>query len=98
MAHKVLHSLLNEVTSRKWFSFMADETKDISNREQLLLCIRSVSDSYVVHEDLVGLFQLENTTAISLHACTKDSLLRLGLMMDKCRVRLMMEHNHFKGM
>ena len=38
---------------------MADETQDVSNREQLVLCIQSVSDIYVVHEDLVGLFQLE---------------------------------------
>ena len=36
MLHKVLRSLLSEVTSRKWFSLMTDVTRDVSNRELLV--------------------------------------------------------------
>ena len=42
MALKVLCSLLLDIKSRHWFSLMADETRDVSNREQLVLCLRWV--------------------------------------------------------
>ena len=85
MAHKVLRSLLCDISSRKWYAIMADETRDISNREQLVLCIRSVSDNYVVHEDMVGLYQLDDTTSSTIHSCLKDSLLRMSLQIENCR-------------
>ena len=85
MAHKVLRSLLSDISSRKWYANMADETRDISNREQLVLCIRSVSDNYVVHEDMVGLYQLDDTTSSTIHSCLKDSLLRMSLQIENCR-------------
>ncbi len=46
MAHTALHSLLADVNSSPWFSLMADETRDISNREQLVICLRWVSEKY----------------------------------------------------
>ena len=42
MAYKVLCSLLAEISSRSWFSLLADETRNISNHEQLVLCLRWV--------------------------------------------------------
>jgi hypothetical protein len=97
MAHKVLRSVLSEINSRRWFALMADETRDISNREQLVLCIRSVSDSYVVYEDMISLSLLESTTAIALHACIKDNLLRMGIMFDKCRGQVYDGASSFQG-
>ena len=85
MAHRVLHSLLSEISSRSWFSLLADKTRDISNREQLVLCMRWVSDHYEVFEDQIGLLQLENTTAETIYSSLKDGLLRLGVPFDKCR-------------
>ena len=40
MAHEVLRSMLSEM-----FSHTADENRNISNREQLVMCIRWVSES-----------------------------------------------------
>ncbi len=40
MAHTTLRSLLADINSSPWFSLMADETRDISNREQLVICLR----------------------------------------------------------
>ena len=39
-------------TTVKVYSVMGDETADISNKEQLILCIRWVDDDLQVHEDL----------------------------------------------
>ena len=48
MAHNVLRSLLSEISSRSWFSLLADETRDISNCEQLVLCLRWISEHYEI--------------------------------------------------
>ena len=65
MAHKVLRSLISDVQSHKWYSILADETRDLSNHEQMVICLRWVSDEYEVFEDLIGPVQLDNTPGIS---------------------------------
>ena len=84
MAHLVLHSLLVDMLPQCWFSLLADETRDISNREQLVFCIRWVSESYEINEDFVALVQLENTTAATIYEAIKDALLRLGMQFENC--------------
>ena len=85
MAHRVLRSLLGDMLPQRWFSLLADETRDISNREQLIVCIRWVSESYEINEDAVGLVQLENTTAETIHKALKDAILQLGIQFENCR-------------
>ena len=55
---------------------MADETADVSNKEQLVICIRWVDKSFVVHEDFIGMHPLPRTTAHQVVAVLKDVLLR----------------------
>ena len=68
-----------------WFALLADETRDISNREQLVLCIRWVSDCYEISEDFVELIQLSNTTDETIHKSLKVSLMSLGFQFENCR-------------
>lgn len=42
---------------------MTDETADISNEEQLVICLRWVDNELQAHENFVGLFLLETTKA-----------------------------------
>ena len=85
MGHSLLRSILANILSQQWFALLADETRDISNREQLVLCIRWVSESYEIHEDVVGLIQLENTTAETIHKALKSSMISLGFLLENCR-------------
>ena len=85
MANKVLFALLSDVHKNRWFSILADETRDISNREQLTITLRTVSESYEIKEDLFGLAQLDETTAEHIHLIIKDCLLRLGIPIANCR-------------
>ena len=78
MANDVLRSMLASMFRQHWFALLAGETRDISNREQLVLCIRWVSDCYEISEDFVGLIQLSNTTAETIHESLKVSLKSLG--------------------
>ena len=64
---------------------MADETRDISNHEQLAICIRWVDRCYEVHEDLIGMVHVESTTSNSLTAAIKDVLICCVLPLHQCR-------------
>ena len=64
---------------------MADETRDISNNEQLAIIIRWVDMNYDIHEDLIGMVHVPATTSTTLTADIKDVLIRCILPLDLCR-------------
>ncbi len=83
--------------SQHWYALLTDEARDISNREQLVLCIRWVSDSYEIHKDVVGLIQVSDTTAATIHKSLKDSLIGLGFQLDNCRGQAHDGASNFQG-
>ncbi|XP_025107400.1 zinc finger MYM-type protein 1-like [Pomacea canaliculata] len=85
MAHSILRSVLADIRQANWFAILADETRDISNREQLVICIRWVTEQYEVVEEPVGLLQLDNSSAVTIFSALKDCLIRLNLPVEKCR-------------
>ena len=85
MGTSLLRQLLKRIREAVSFSVMADETRDISNHEQLAICIRWVDRCYEVHEDLIGMVQVESTTSNSLTAAIKDILIRCVLPLQQCR-------------
>ena len=84
MANQLLQKLLNEVRSAEWYSIIADETRDISGAERLGVSIRWVENDYQVHEDLIGLVEVEATDAAALCSIIKDVLLRVNLQLSQC--------------
>ena len=64
------------------YSILADETRDLSNCEQMVIRFCYVSDEY---EDLIGLVQLDNITAETIYSALKDSITHLGLDFANCR-------------
>ena len=64
---------------------MADEVTDALNDEQFVLCLRSVDDDLVPHEDLIGLYKVPNICADTLVSCIRDAFIRKNLSMNKCR-------------
>ena len=61
---------------------MVDETTDLSNVEQLVMCLRYVDDDLDVYEEFVGLHSLESTTATVIVSTIKDILLLLNLRLE----------------
>ena len=59
----MLRNLARNIQQAKFYSVMGDETADISNKEQLILCIRWVNDDLQAHEDFIGIHKLPNITA-----------------------------------
>ena len=59
-------------------------SRDISGSEQLSVLLRWVDDNYTIHEDLVGLMEVEMTDAETLTSTLKDVLLRCNLQLSQC--------------
>ena len=58
---------------------MADELTDVPNKEQLMICLRSIDEELEAHEHFVGLHYVDSIKADTLVAVLKDVLLKLDL-------------------
>ena len=84
MAHQLLRQLLSDIRSANQFALIVDKTMDMSRVEQLGISLRWVDDDYNVHEDLIGLFEVEVTDAATLSSTIKDTLIRCNLDLAQC--------------
>jgi len=62
---------------------MADEGDDVTNQQQLTVCLRWVDDSLEVHEDFLCLYSIPDTTADTITAAIKDVLHEMNLHLHK---------------
>ena len=85
MGQDVLRGILVKIREAGYFGLMADETRDISNKEQLAVCCRWVDEGYNVHEDPLGLLQISSCTADSIVSHLKDVLVRCISSLNQCR-------------
>ena len=87
MGNEVLRSIVADIHQQsKLFSIISDESRDISNKEQLTCVLRWVSTTDLsVHEDFLGMYQLEKTDAETITSSLKDILLRCNLKTEDLR-------------
>ena len=64
---------------------MKDEVADVSNREQVVICMRWVDDDFHPQEDFIGLHQVGSIASVELVAVLRDTLLCMNLNIRKCR-------------
>ncbi len=67
------------------YTIMADESADVSNKEQLVFCIRWVDDELIVHKDFIGMHPMQGTSADQIVFIIKDVLLRMNLRLEDAR-------------
>ena len=63
LARDVQTQVLEKIRTRKFFAVICDETRDISGKEQMSVCVWTVDEMFNVEEDFLGLYMLEETTA-----------------------------------
>ena len=85
MGLSVLRGLLSDIRRAYWFSLIADEATDTSNKEQLVICIRWVDEEFHIHEDPVELIDLPKTDSTTITNALKDCLIRFSLPLSQCR-------------
>jgi hypothetical protein len=75
------------VKAAKWYTVIADEVSDVSNKEQLSIVLRYVdSDTLAVREDLVGFTECDSgTSGRSLAAKITTTLEGYGLQLSDLR-------------
>ena len=84
MAHEIVRDLSDEIRETI-FATICDEYTDVSNKEQLTICLRWADDYLESHEDLIGFYELTNIKSERIVAAIKDALLRTQLSLGKCR-------------
>ena len=85
MAMRVLRQIAGSLQSASFFTVMADETTDVSNVEQVVVCLRWVSETFEVEEEFVGLYKVASTGAEVIYGAIADVLLRLNLSISNVR-------------
>ena len=85
MALGMLRQISANIQNATFFTIMADETAHISNKEQLVICIRWVDDCFLIHEDFIGMLPLEKTNADQVVAILKNASLRINLNIQRAR-------------
>lgn len=84
MANNVMRKLLEEVRGN-YYSIMADEYTDVSNKEQLTFCLRWVTDDLDVIEKFLGFYEIPNISSVTIVSAIKDILTRYQLNLNMCR-------------
>ena len=64
---------------------MVDKTIDVSNIEQVVICLKWVNENFEIQEEFVGLYEVEYTSAEKIFAAITDVFLRLNLPISKVR-------------
>ena len=59
----MVRKIARDIQQTKCYSVMGDKTADISNKEQLFLCIRQVDDDLQAQEDFIEINKIPNTTS-----------------------------------
>jgi hypothetical protein len=85
MALQVLQDVSSSLQKSEFFSVLADETADSSNKEQLVVCVRWVDDNFEAHDEFLGLQQLEDGSAQSIVQGIKTAIEKMGLQINKLR-------------
>lgn len=74
MALRIVRELAASTQKAKCFCIMADEVTNVSNKEQVVVCFRSVDDQFQPHEDFIGLHSVESIKADTLVKVLKDTI------------------------
>ena len=85
MSLTILREISKNIQNSVYYTIMADEVTDSSNKEQFVVCLPWVDHDLVTHEELVGLYAVDNITSETLVNSLKDVLLRMGLSVQNCR-------------
>ena len=83
----IQQNIVHEIKKAGFFSIIADETMDISRLEQMSLCVRYVTNDFVINERFVGFRSTATTDGATLYALLTDTLLSLGLSLNQVRAQ-----------
>ena len=85
MALIILRDVVNSIKDSGYYSIMVDESSDISDVQQFVICIRWVDNMLEPHEEYIGFHAVKIANAKNLSLILEDIILRLGLSKELLR-------------
>lgn len=86
LGEQIRESIVNQIPfDAPYFSILADEVTDVSNREQLSLVIRFVDSDGNIHEEFLGFQNLQRITGEAIASSILDTLPQWNLDIKNCR-------------
>ena len=85
LALGVLREISQNIQNAVIYTILADESADVSNKEQVVVCIRWVDDQLSVHEEFVGIKPVDRTTAEDIVNVLSQTLVEMHLKIADCR-------------
>lgn len=84
---RILHQIVEEIKTCKYFSIILDCTPDVSHNEQLSVIVRIVTqeDAPQIKEHFLGFLVAEESTGESLSALILKRLEELNIPFEHCR-------------
>ena len=81
----IYRSYIIQISNRPFYVLVCDETTDESTKTQLSVSLRWVDECFGVHEDCLGLHELDSQDAEHITHAILGVLLRCNLNIEKCR-------------
>ena len=85
LALKLSRKITTDIRSSGCYSILADEATDVTNTQQLVICIRWVTEGLIVEEDFIGSMPLDKASAQIIAAAIKDVILRMSLSTEDAK-------------
>ena len=85
MGSSVVRDIAAKIQSAKYFSIITDEVTDSSNKEQVVVCFRTVDDEFVCSEDFVGVYVVESINSDMIVHILRDTMIWMNLPVANCR-------------
>ena len=87
LALKLLRKIASDIVISDCYSILADEASDVSNTQQLVVCIRWVTNNLEVEERFISLVPLEREQADVIAVAIKDVLMRFSLLISNAKAQ-----------
>ena len=84
MASEIIRDLVIPIREN-WYTIILGETTDVSNVEELVICLRWVDSELEIREDFIGLQSLSTTCPNEIVQVIRDVLPRLEINISQCR-------------
>ena len=85
MGKSVIRSYLSDIREVTVYAIIADETADVSHKEQLCVSIRWVDNNFKIDETPIELINVTKTDGKTIATLIPDCLVRHALPISQCR-------------
>ena len=85
IAFIILRDTAKNINKSIFYSIIAGEVTDCSNKEQFIICLRWVDKGFDTHEDFIGIYNVDNIKAETLATVIQDVLIRLNIPLSNVR-------------